>query len=646
MAARVRETNRWDAVINGVNYRLARKEGAYRKVSGRSLLEVQQMLNQAGNQFTSSRDLRTLFQTNWSGGAQWQKPLLSDQSIDTYFTSTGFDMVTEPGNIFPTPDAVEVSTTSQLADDSPMIQIAHDEVYYVTDQNPTELLKFNGTTFTQTTNDFGKSGVPVRDLCYDAANSTVYALFNDGDVHYLTLDTGGGAVMTSGIGSYVGACIFMHFGRLMVYDGDALLEIEDPLGTPELVTIYNDQMGPDVLDAAISSASVDQPIQRRMCRLAVSSAEGVWIAKNVEQGGGVETFLTRIDRSNDGTDIGVPMATLSRGTAVLDLTYHLGSLVMSASSDLVAVYGNDVSSFGYPQIDMYHLTNDSLGTIGTPNGGLAPDDAPYFFLGARKGNLYFAGTSSIWIYDAVRGGFHRRLEEDYGAAAGGAFRTIAFTMDSDGDPVEQYTHWGKDTVIQLDTGDEGGGTGPHTIESNYIDGNLPSELKSLVGITLMTDGIETGETWTVTIEADDGTFASAAAFTTVGAKTTYKALVTPITGYRFRYKLAWTATGDIASPSRVKGIVLHMVQGEMEIAWQLTLDLNEVRSVENTVLRPEDAVSNLETLMEKQTLTTYVDEMRITSSSHDVRVDSVQISKDATTEGEAVVVLTEQDLDN
>ena len=45
MAARVREQNRWDAVINGVNYRLARKEGAYRKVSGRSLLEVQQMLN-------------------------------------------------------------------------------------------------------------------------------------------------------------------------------------------------------------------------------------------------------------------------------------------------------------------------------------------------------------------------------------------------------------------------------------------------------------------------------------------------------------------------------------------------------------------------------------------------------------------------
>ena len=40
MAARTRETNRWDAVINGVNYRLARKEGAYRKVASRSLLEI------------------------------------------------------------------------------------------------------------------------------------------------------------------------------------------------------------------------------------------------------------------------------------------------------------------------------------------------------------------------------------------------------------------------------------------------------------------------------------------------------------------------------------------------------------------------------------------------------------------------------
>ena len=51
MAARTRETNRWDAVINGVNYRLARKEGAYRKVASRSLLEIQQMLMKIINDF-------------------------------------------------------------------------------------------------------------------------------------------------------------------------------------------------------------------------------------------------------------------------------------------------------------------------------------------------------------------------------------------------------------------------------------------------------------------------------------------------------------------------------------------------------------------------------------------------------------------
>ncbi len=104
MAERWRQGNRWDAVIAGVNYRLRRDEGAYRKVTGRNMLEIQQMLNSADNQFTSRKDLRTLFQTDWSGGAQWQKPLLSEQSIDSYYTSTGFDLITEPGNIIPQPD--------------------------------------------------------------------------------------------------------------------------------------------------------------------------------------------------------------------------------------------------------------------------------------------------------------------------------------------------------------------------------------------------------------------------------------------------------------------------------------------------------------------------------------------------------------
>ncbi len=60
-----------------------------------------------------------------------------------------------------------------------------------------------------------------------------------------------------------------------------------------------------------------------------------------------------------------------------------------------------------------------------------------------------------------------------------------------------------------------------------------------------------------------------------------------------------------------------------------------------------NSCSDLEAIAAKQTLITFVDEFKVTSSTHDVRVDSVQISKSTASEiDEAVVVLTEQDLDN
>ena len=437
----------------------------------------------------------------------------------------------------------------------------------------------------------------------------------------------------------------MHYGRLIAYNGDKLYEIGDPLGTPTSTVIYDDGMGPDMC-SEITRVSTDAPISAYSERLAIATTEGIWIAKNVEQEGGNQAFVTRVDRTSDGTNVGVPVATLPTNSLVLDIAFHLGSLILFAASDVYATFGNDISTYGYPLITLYHLTNDSLGTIGIPTGGLEPTESPYHYLGAEGPRLYFSSAARVWMWDAVRGGFHVLLHDETVAPAtyGGLWSSMAFTSNAGGDRVQRFTHTRWSNFRDLTISDKGESSTTHTLESNYIDGNLPGELKSLVGITLMTDGIKTNETWTISIEPDDGSFASAAVFNTVGAKTTYKALAAAVTGYRFRYKIVWTASVDIATPSRVKGIILHMVQGEMVTAWQLTLDLSEVRSIENTVLRPEDAVGSLETLMAKQVMTTYVDEMRVASTTHDVRVDSVQVSKDAGMEGEAVVVLTEQDL--
>ena len=654
MAERWREGNRWDAVINGVNYRLKRDEGAYRKVSNRSALSIQQMLNQAGNQYTSRDDLRTLFQTDWSGGSTWHKPLLSDQSIDTYYVSRGFDMVTEPGNIFAQHDGLTVVPTKTIsAVPSSVLQVSYDEVYHMEPSGTNiGLIKWNGATWAALTNDTSVDDQDVYGMCWDAENGTVFILFENGQVGYVTPDTAGGvldAAVATAIGTpTAGSNIFMHFGRLMVYNGTSLLEIADPLGTELATVVYTDGMGPDACEE-ISRASTDAPISEFSERLAIASSEGIWIVKNVEQEGGVTPFITRIDRTNEGTNIGIPVATLPPGTVVLDIAYHLGSLVMSTASDMTAIFGNDISSYGYPLITLYHLTNDSLGTIGVASGTNAPDESPYKFLTADGSRLYIGGAYRVWTWDAIRGGLHVWLHDETVAPAtyGGFWSSMVITKNAAGAKVHRFSHTDWANVRDLPLADVGGKDDTHSIESNYLDGNLPAESKSLVGVTLMTDGIKTNETWTVSIETDDGSFASVAAFTTVGAKTSYKALVTAKTGYRFRYKIAWTATADVTAPSRVKGIVLHMVQGQMVTAWQLTIDGSEVQGIENDTVRPEVALGTLETLAGKQTLVTYVDEFRVTSSTHDVRVDSVQVVRSAPQEiDEAIVVLTEQNLDN
>ena len=45
-----------------------------------------------------------MFQTSWAGGMRWELPLISAENIDVYGLSEGFDMVTQPGNLYALPD--------------------------------------------------------------------------------------------------------------------------------------------------------------------------------------------------------------------------------------------------------------------------------------------------------------------------------------------------------------------------------------------------------------------------------------------------------------------------------------------------------------------------------------------------------------
>ena len=205
----------------------------------------------------------------------------------------------------------------------------------------------------------------------------------------------------------------------------------------------------------------------------------------------------------------------------------------------------------------------------------------------------------------------------------------------------QYFHDGsarRRLSIQLD---EAGDTITHEIESNYFDAGLPAEQKTIVGVTLMTDGIQANETWTVTFSADDAAFGSTLTFDTDNDKTVKKNLGTPLNGFRFRYKLAYTATQDISSPSVVKGIVVWIVQGEFMRRWRLKLKVGESDNIGNRMQRADTLQTNLETLAANQSIVTLIDRYRPTAQTTQVRVQSVTINKSSTNEGIADVVLIE-----
>ena len=644
----MRQGNRWDGTLGGNNFRLKRGEGSYTKQLARSEGVPFQDLSNSRGQFNTRQDLRSVFQTSWAGGATWEKPLLSDVSMDTYYTSQGFNLTAEPGNLYPIPTVLQEPITPNIAAQVPPVQVSSTEIYYAESSGGSEgLILWDGSAASVLTNDFGVTSQQFMAMCWDAANATVYALFSDGKVAYVTPDSAGGVIRDVGT-VYDTANIFMHFGRLMVWTGDILIEVTDPLGTDGQTTIYDDGMGPDVTEE-MAGVSSDVPIGYRTPRLAVPSSEGIWLVKNVNHNGLPTPTIHRIDRTNDGENIGTPVASLPSNTVVLDVAYHLGGLLLSTASDMTRLFGNDISSYGHIPITIYSLINGSLGTVGSPLGLRAPDDTPFKFLASDGPLLYIGGANAIFQYDAVRGGLHQLVNTTLGGSEG-TFTGLAFTTNDDSEQCLMLSHYGYTDLLSLPLQDEGGQSAqhPHTLESNYFDFNVPAEQKTITHVTVMTDGPDSGfsndETWTVSIETDDGSFTQVATHTAANGKTAKQRLSTVQTGYRFRYKVAWThSTGDLVGPSRLKGIVFHAVQGTMVTKWALSLDGTEFRNVENTPQRPEDVLDWIETQAANAAIISYVDEYKKNAAStHNVKIESVSVTRSAPQEIDSInVILTE-----
>lgn len=645
----VPRSSKWfDGTLFGYQFRLKRgEEPGYVKQVVRSNLPFNQSEEHDGK-FNTRQDVRTLWQTSWSDGALWNKPVLSASSISSYNTAEGVDVTTSPGDLIPLP-TVTTSTAEAAALYRPSASVLVDGVIYaVRDTGSfTGIRQWTGSAWANFSTAFNGADTnePVS-LFHAAATNNLVMLAADGNVYEMSRGDSSDSTIADVGTIYEGANGFMHFGRMFIYNGDVLYEITDPFTSPAVSSppIYDDGMGPDYInEVSTSAASNDRLVEKN--RLAIATSEGIYIVKNVEQEGLPTAFITRVDRANDGTNIGVPVATLPPGMVALDVSYHLGSLLISATSDVDLVMRNDLTNSKYPRIDMYVYTpRNGLGSIGSPLGGETPDEAPYKFAGTFGANVYIGGQKRVWVYDAIRGGLHPLFTHfqsgQFGACVGRAYQTT----DASGNRVVRFFDSQMNYFdMEIDTGTDNDSQ-TRQLESNYFDFNIPAEKKTLSHITLMTDGVQSGETWTVTISVDDAAFATGTSVTSADANTVKKRITSPLTGFRFRYKVAYATTGAVASPSRLKGIVFHAIEGEMVTRWRLDIDGREFRNVENQVVAPEDVLADFETVAGTATIGTFVDEFRKTSSTHNVKVDSVSIARSSLQELDSIQVVVTEDV--
>ena len=330
------------------------------------------------------------------------------------------------------------------------------------------------------------------------------------------------------------------------------------------------------------------------------------------------------------------------GKAILDSQYHLGSLLLTTSTDLVRVFGNDLSSYGHVPIDVHFFTlREGLGTVGSPLGGPDPDDTVHRFMGAIGSNVFIGGHNGVWIYDTVRGGLHP-WDSNTGSGTG-AFANV-FSTEVSGTEVLLYNKYGYQGNLYNETAFTANSSQDSTLESNYFDFNIPAERKEITHVTVRTDDtLSANETWTVAVSTDDAAFVDVATVTSADAGTVKKRLSATQYGYRFRYRVTWSSSGTETPPSRLKGIFFHALEGELVPTWNLVMDGKEFRNVEGGVMRPEAARAWLLTLMDTEQVVTFVDGFSnaAASPSYNVKVEACRIEGDTPNEFKATVVLVE-----
>ncbi len=644
----------YDVIINGTSAKVLRMEDGYLKRYVRREIDLQ-LLNQAESPAIASRgDTPGMYQTSWAAGAEWWKPLLQGQ-VDSYFTSQRMDTWSEPGKVLPHNEVYSAAMTSIHQN------TVASGVYAIGSTNIDDAAQLDVYRWSTSSEAFVRetghsSGVGTDDaplkMALDPNDGYHYLITDDSHIERFNTTTNVEDTdwITSGFTQHPGCNIFLQTGELMFYSGDKLYTIDKAV--PEVTQVFNDGQGPDYM-TNMNQGGALQIAYESQITLAMATPQGVYYVKNTVQGGNPAPWVFRVNKNAAGQWIGEPIAELPLGSMALSIAWHMGSVVVSTTPDAEAARNNDGGDAFY-EVVLYHITNDTMGAIGSVLGGRGDEDAgglqesPYRILGADGPLLYLGSRSALYVYDAVRGGIHTAGTFTSGTIKG-VFSHMVTTADNDADSVnlflsDDYLAYHKRQqrdpfeVTDFDT------STAMTLTSNYFDGNIPMELKELTKIAIQHDEIDGNgnQQWKVQISVDDSAFTSRLTSNTAGSIFAESELSGDI-GYRFQYKLIYE-TKDFERVA-LRSILVTFATGVMVPEWELMLDGTEMLNIDNEVQDPAAFRASLEAIAGTEAIITLVDNYQDidqdvdSTATVDVKVQAIQVSKDAPEEAKIRVVL-------
>jgi hypothetical protein len=546
----------------------------------------------------SRDDLGGAFQTSWADGEKWYKPSFGPFELRSYSEGTDMDPFRRAGCLYPSRGTFGV--TDDVTSFVGCIHQTGTSVRAVGFTSPNyALLQWvatspaPGTAPSWTTKEADLGENAIVSAAVDP--STGYSYFLTAANGIVSYDE---TTVNKTFSAANGTHILFHLGEMYVWNqATGILSVVNTT-TGVATERFDTGMKPPIAESSLPSS-----------RLAWSAPDGLYlITHSRQQGGQIASHLFRVDRDAAGNWMGYELIEPIVGFLAWAGASFQGSVVLSGTNEPWNLSGS-------PKTVLYHVTGDSVGAIGIPNGVDGATDQPVSLLGGVEGMLWMASKASIWQYDGVTGAVARvhSLSAVGDQWSDGTIALASWNDEAVGGALTKYqgilvgtSTTGGHFVILRDTGSttptDGVLVSTHSIVSNPIHFGLPHESKVLSRASILSEPVTTGESWTLEVSADGGAYTTAATITS-GSYAATDSL--DISGREFTYRLSYGTPTTVIAPLR--SVMLSAISGDIIDALTVVLDGTQSVNVNNEPIDPEVVYDQARALQSNSDLVTVVD---------------------------------------